>query len=271
MRAYDLAIEDPNELCGELHPFEGELHQIERGRWSGRAIGWTDDDAAIWIYATNRAVHVRSALQANHLVRTTPLRLAEPARHNGRSVRVGESFEFRRGEENTEHFPAGIYLDLQLAHPHAPRWPLLVRRCLTHLRAMRLDWRTARDALERAGSPAVASPKEAHLIVVRTTLDRIEDGVVSVPELARGAGVSERTLYELFAREVGTSPYDYVLARRLQQVRRLLRADPVKRGAVTRAATRAGFDHFGQLARLYKRQFGESPRDTLYAHRKNQT
>lgn len=91
----------------------------------------------------------------------------------------------------------------------------------------------------------------------------LDDEPLSVPRLAESVGVAERTVYDAFSREVGTSPYDYILIRRLNRFRRLLLKEPRRPGAVTQAAIRAGFDHLSQLTRLYRRLFGEGPRETL--------
>ena len=88
-------------------------------------------------------------------------------------------------------------------------------------------------------------------------------GRATAAELARELDVSERTIYRAFKHELGTSPYDYLLARRLNRVRRVLLGSMPSSGAVTQAAAAAGFDHFSDMARMYKRLFGETPRQTL--------
>ena len=89
---------------------------------------------------------------------------------------------------------------------------------------------------------------------------------LDVGELARAAGLSERSLYRAFRAAFGMGPYEYFTLARLRRFRENLlresRAGPW-RGAVTRAAADAGFCHFGRFSQSYRRQFGETPRDTL--------
>ena len=65
-----------------------------------------------------------------------------------------------------------------------------------------------------------------HYRVVRRALALVEGSLeerdLSVPWLADSVGVAERTLYQAFSDEVGTSPYNYILVRRLNRFRRLL-------------------------------------------------
>lgn len=85
---------------------------------------------------------------------------------------------------------------------------------------------------------------------------------VAMAELARHCGVSERTLRHHFRIFLGLSPRQYLLRLRLAAVRRaLLAAAPGLR--VAQLAQAAGFTHFGRFAALYRRQFGETPAQTL--------
>ena len=84
-----------------------------------------------------------------------------------------------------------------------------------------------------------------------------------VADLARAAGVSERTLRYAFQDRFGVSPKAYLSAVRMQQVRRALRAADPAETRVSDVANRFGFWHMGQLAADYRRRFGELPSATL--------
>jgi AraC-like DNA-binding protein len=85
---------------------------------------------------------------------------------------------------------------------------------------------------------------------------------VRVPDLARVAGVSSRTVYRVFDRLYGDSPLRHLRRASLEGVRaRLEAARPGD--SVTRAAFESGFDHLGRFAAAYRRQFGEVPSQTL--------
>jgi transcriptional regulator GlxA family with amidase domain len=85
---------------------------------------------------------------------------------------------------------------------------------------------------------------------------------VRVADLARIAGVSVRTLYRTAARHLGGPPMAHLRRARLREVRRRL-LTPAPAETVTSAATECGFFHLGRFAALYRREFGESPSETL--------
>jgi AraC family ethanolamine operon transcriptional activator len=86
---------------------------------------------------------------------------------------------------------------------------------------------------------------------------------VSVAELSRMAGVSERTLRAAFHDVIGVSPKRYAITERLHAAHRALcSADP---GAttVTDVAMTFGFFELGRFAERYRHAFGEVPSHTL--------
>ena len=89
---------------------------------------------------------------------------------------------------------------------------------------------------------------------------------VSIADLCRVAGVSERSLRNAFYDVRGMSPKRCVVRARLAEVRRALSDADGARGAVTTIATDYGFFELGRFASTYKSMFGESPSDTLRGH-----
>jgi AraC family ethanolamine operon transcriptional activator len=92
--------------------------------------------------------------------------------------------------------------------------------------------------------------------------ERLGDSV-SIAQLCRVAGVSERSLRNAFYDVRGMSPKRCAVRARLAEVRRALRHATVARGAVTTVATDHGFFELGRFASTYKAVFGESPSETL--------
>ena len=90
---------------------------------------------------------------------------------------------------------------------------------------------------------------------------------LTVTALCRAAGVSERTLRRAFAERLGVSPKAYLIAHRLNGVRKDLRSASLRNESVTvsRIARRWGFRHRGQLAEAYRTAFGELPSETRKA------
>jgi transcriptional regulator GlxA family with amidase domain len=86
---------------------------------------------------------------------------------------------------------------------------------------------------------------------------------VTIAELSRMAGVSERTLRAAFHEALGLSPKQYTITQRLCAAREALQhADP-KTTTVTDVAMTYGFFELGRFAGRYRHAFGESPSATL--------
>lgn len=103
-----------------------------------------------------------------------------------------------------------------------------------------------------------------------SALRRVEDYLEAFPnlphtvrDLCRVAKVSERTLQYAFRERFGISPKSYLMALRLNGVRRdLRRADPAST-RITDLAIKWGFWHMSQFAADYRRFFGELPSNTI--------
>jgi AraC-like DNA-binding protein len=84
-----------------------------------------------------------------------------------------------------------------------------------------------------------------------------------MPELCSLVAVSDRTLRLCCAEFLGMSPTQYVLLRRLKEVRRELRAAKPDMVNVAEVARRFGFAEPGRFAETYRATFGEAPSATL--------
>lgn len=87
--------------------------------------------------------------------------------------------------------------------------------------------------------------------------------VISVNDLCRITGVSERTLQYAFKEHFGISPKRYLMNVRLNAVRRALRRAVAAEVTITDIAQRFGFWHMSQFAADYRKLFGESPSQTI--------
>src|SRR5688500_1726219 len=87
---------------------------------------------------------------------------------------------------------------------------------------------------------------------------------VTITELSRVTGVSDRTLRAAFHDVLGLSPKQYAIEQRLRAAREaLLVADPATT-TVTDVATMYGFFELGRFAGRYRDTFGEVPSRTLH-------
>ena len=85
---------------------------------------------------------------------------------------------------------------------------------------------------------------------------------ISMPELIKISGVPGSSLFAHFKKFIGKSPLTYVSEKRLAKVRDdLLNADLTD--TVTTCATRWGFTNLGRFSGLYRKTYGELPKETL--------
>lgn len=98
---------------------------------------------------------------------------------------------------------------------------------------------------------------------VERYLDINGDRPVHISEICQNIKVRRRTLYRAFDEAVGTSPIEFLRARRLSIVHlRLRQARPEDTGVI-QIASELGFLELGRFAQQYRTLFGEYPRETL--------
>lgn len=115
------------------------------------------------------------------------------------------------------------------------------------------------DALTAAAAPT----RPAGL---RRTLEFIDEHArepLTVPQLARHANVSTRTLQTRFVQELGVTPSEYLRDVRLTRVHAELQASNPADTSVTERAMSWGFLHPGRFSEQYRLKFGELPSRTL--------
>ena len=86
---------------------------------------------------------------------------------------------------------------------------------------------------------------------------------ITVAELSRMAGVSERTLRAAFRDVLGLSPKQYAISERLRAAHDALRDAEPGTTTVTDVAMAYGFFELGRFAGRYRHAFGEVPSRTL--------
>lgn len=115
------------------------------------------------------------------------------------------------------------------------------------------------DDLTARAAPVHRAVRDACDFVERNLADRI-----TVDDIAEAAGVSVRTIQNLFAQQLGQTPTGYLRNERLERARSDLADAPGLSGVtVTDVAMRWGFNHLGRFATMYRARFGETPSQTL--------
>lgn len=119
--------------------------------------------------------------------------------------------------------------------------------------------------LEVPGCPFTLAARN-HWRCVRMLCDFIEEHLekpLHMNQLCLYVGVSARTLETAFREVTGSSPLQFIKARRLNVARHRLLEARSTGTSVKEAALRSGFWHLGHFSHSYLVQFGELPSDTL--------
>jgi AraC family transcriptional regulator len=98
-------------------------------------------------------------------------------------------------------------------------------------------------------------PKKSLHRVLQYVEDQLDENL-SLLVMAEVAGISPNHFSELFSRSTGVSPHQYVLGRRMERAKRLLRDVRI---SIVEVSAQAGFVNQSHFARLFRRVVGVSP------------
>jgi AraC-like DNA-binding protein len=107
-----------------------------------------------------------------------------------------------------------------------------------------------------------AIPLARHLLRVRDLIDRAYAGPLDIPALARSAHVSQAHFSRSFKAAFGETPHQYLLSRRMERAKALLREGD---RPVTEVCLAVGFTSLGSFSTQFRRFVGVSP--TAYRDR----
>lgn len=113
-----------------------------------------------------------------------------------------------------------------------------------------------------------ASHECAHTRLFERVERHIESRIkqdITVEQLAQFAGLSQRSLYQLFRQHGRMSPRNFIRHKKLEHVYATLMDPAVRVASVTAVALDYGFTHLGRFAELYKASFGTLPSESLKA------
>lgn len=102
--------------------------------------------------------------------------------------------------------------------------------------------------------PAV--PLARHLLRVRDLIDRAYAEQLDVRALARSASVSPTYFSRAFKAAFAETPHQYLMSRRMERAKALLRAGEL---SVTEVCLAVGFTSLGSFSSQFRRVVGESP------------
>ncbi len=171
-----------------------------------------------------------------------------------------------------------VFLDESF--PHLPVDPHSYSTCsatLKRLISMTEAWKPSEDFIISLMVEALTSGMQRRSCHSRPTGHRLRSRVVreaielwensafelSIRELSRLVGVSQRTLEHGFRERFDLTPHQYLTRCRLGLAREALSQANPTCGTVTDIAMRCGFYELGRFAGKYRKFFGELPSETL--------
>lgn len=107
-----------------------------------------------------------------------------------------------------------------------------------------------------------AGPAPGYVLDVEHYIATHADQPLTLRDLSRIAGVSERTLQAGFRRFRHTTPMEFLRDYRLDLARDGLTTSTAGGRSVTDIAHACGFNHLGKFAKCYRERFGETPSET---------
>ena len=109
----------------------------------------------------------------------------------------------------------------------------------------------------RAAAQPSSSPAR-HLLRARDLIDARYSEPLDVAALARSAHASQAHFSRGFKRAFGETPHQYLLTRRMERAKHLLRETSM---SVTEVSLEVGFQSLGSFSASFKRIVGTTPRD----------
>jgi transcriptional regulator GlxA family with amidase domain len=100
------------------------------------------------------------------------------------------------------------------------------------------------------------APLSRHLLRARDLIDAGFAGPLDLTALARAAHVSPRHFSRSFKATFGETPHRYLLSRRLERARHLLRTTELQVGEI---CLEVGFQSVGSFTATFRRHVGASP------------
>lgn len=133
--------------------------------------------------------------------------------------------------------------------------------------ALHLSQRVSRGSIEPVrlagdAGPDATPPSAGDLAALTAAIDRRLDERLSLQDLSEMAGVGRTALCQQFRQQLGTTPHQYLMSRRIEHARRLFAAG---RRSVTEVSFELGFSSTAHFSNAFKRSTGLQPRQYLDA------
>ena len=271
----------PGSFQGALHERSDGVVALARERWGsalrvrcarpGSYVVFSvvaSDAEATWC---GIPLGPRSVIEVGHdweITTRGPLEAASFAVERSALERTENALNDGRESSRQNRLLGGDVVNAESLRGHVANALLAVDLPQTARHALHADVLHLAARLRQPAEPSIArleswSRRRAAVRRVEDFLDSHESELPSVADLCSIAGVGERTLEYGFREQLGLPPGRYLRLRRLNHVRRELRAAEPGTTRITDVAMRWGFWQLGRFAVEYRALFGERPSATL--------
>jgi len=156
---------------------------------------------------------------------------------------------------------ASRMLEVEESLPHRLHTP--IAECSARTEILETIFRTLPPMTPAAHARRFNARRMRILDRVLELLRAVDYATLQTKDLYEAAGVSERTLRDIFNEYLGMSPHRYVMLRRLYEIRSAIHS-AAPEDTITTICARFGVWDFGRLAKLYKSYFGLLPSQSLH-------
>lgn len=120
-------------------------------------------------------------------------------------------------------------------------------------------WNALREQLEL---PAANQTRDIQCARIKAWIEaRLSDADLSVDAVARGCGMSPRSVHRAFRADPAGSVSNYIWQRRVMQCAMVLRSPAEAQRSITDVALSWGFSNASHFSRVFKASLGTSPRE----------
>ena len=109
---------------------------------------------------------------------------------------------------------------------------------------------------ERVQTKSYGSEVHERLCRARTYIDECYDLPLDLNEISKQACLSRYHFLRLFREAFATTPHQYLIQRRIEKAKELLRS---RRISVTDVCFEVGFQSLGSFSSLFRRRVGDAP------------
>ena len=235
---------------------ECTIHWMEKGEWHQSGV----NGSHLWVVGAavpHRLEWHREALRIVFYVE--PVFVAESS---GIEIKSSVLLPMNAVARRDAHIPQSLGEFEEIGQPKTSH-ELTYVESLSFLVTARLL--RAWNYLTKGGPEWHAGLSSSALARIERLIDGQLDSKLLLSDMAREVNMSRSNFVRLFTRRMGISPGQYLISRRIQRAKELLRSDDYRIGEI---AVTVGFSNQGHFNEFFKKWVGQAPRDYRASQRR---